>query len=238
METKKNPKLDLERRRNTFLQVGFLTVGSLTLAAFTYRSPTAIDEEKSLVSHSTIEFVEDEVEKPEPVLPKLERKQSDNDDKSDKSLKIDIMKDPDEDIKSKKNTRELPDPKVGLKDLGYDFGDLLDDRKIEGEVIEIPDVDASFVGGLVAMKHFIYDRIEYPQVSQELRAEGTVWISFIVEEDGAVTSVKVERGVSEDLDNEALRIVRKFPNWIPAEVEAEPVRTRVRLPITFELIKE
>jgi protein TonB len=237
MEIKKNPRFDLERKRSTFLQIGFLTVGSLTLAAFTYKSPTAIDEEKSLVSHSTIEFQTEEIEKPEPVLPKIKREESNDDNKSDQQQQIDIQKAPDERSKDKQNTGDLPDPEVGLKNLGYNFGDILDDRKVIGEVIEIPDVDASFVGGNTAMKIFISERVQYPQISQELREEGTVWISFIIEEDGTVTNIKVERGVSEDLNNEALRIVHKFPKWIPAEVEAEPVRTRVRLPFAFELIK-
>ena len=65
--------------------------------------------------------------------------------------------------------------------------------------------------------------------------QGTVAISFVVEKNGEITNILVEKGVSKTIDREAKRIVRSFPKWVPAEIDARKVRTRVRLPIVFTL---
>lgn len=239
MIEKKNPNLDLEGKRNFFLQVGMLAVGSLTLAAFTYKSPNAIEEELRLVEHRPVEYQTEIVEKPETLpIKTLEMNKDNNDDQSQDQQTVDMQKSIDENSKQKKNEEKKVLTKVGLKDLGYEFGDLFDlNKRIEGEIVAIPDKDAEFIGGTVEMKKFINDRIVYPELAIQFNEQGTVWVSFVVETDGAITGIGIERGVSEDLNNEALRIVRKFPKWKPGEVEAQPVRTRVRLPITFILEK-
>ena len=54
-------------------------------------------------------------------------------------------------------------------------------------------------------------------------------------EDGSISNVKVERGISVDLDREAKRVVRNMPKWIPGESAGRAVRARCRLPINFQL---
>ena len=104
-----------------------------------------------------------------------------------------------------------------------------------GEIIEIPKIDAEYIGGYVAMVQHIGDVQEYPEEDIVLGNQGIVFVSFVVEKDGSVSTIKVERGVSRTLDREAKRIVRSFPNWKPGEDEYGVVRTRVRIPIRFIL---
>ena len=106
--------------------------------------------------------------------------------------------------------------------------------KVE-EIIEFPSVDAAFPGGPAAMMKWINDNLYYPETSIEMNEQGRVFLSFVVEKDGSLTNVAIERGVSSDLDREAMRIVRKMPKWIPGEESGKKCRARCRLPINFQL---
>ena len=118
-----------------------------------------------------------------------------------------------------------------------DDGVILDDEEefVEEEVIEFPDVEAEFIGGPQALIKYIQTIIQYPPTSIEMNEQGRVYLSFVVEADGSITNVAVERGVSPDLDREAIRVVRSMPNWIPGETKGKKSRTRCRLPINFQL---
>ena len=102
-------------------------------------------------------------------------------------------------------------------------------------VVDFPDVEATFPGGASAMMKWINDNVRYPQTSIEMNEQGRVFLSFVVEADGSISNVKVERGISPDLDREAKRIIRSMPNWTPGESAGRVVRARCRLPINFQL---
>ena len=105
----------------------------------------------------------------------------------------------------------------------------------ENEIVDFPDVDAEFLGGPEAMKQYIQENVVYPEISRKVGDQGRVYISFIVEIDGSISDVKVMRGVTVELNEEAMRVVRNMPRWKPAEVQDKKVRARCRLPITFIL---
>ena len=109
-----------------------------------------------------------------------------------------------------------------------------EEEKEEG-IIEFPDVEAEFIGGAQALMKYISSNIQYPPTSIEMNEQGKVYLSFVVEPDGSISNVVVERGVSPDLDKEAKRVVRSMPNWKPGESKAKKSRTRCRLPINFQL---
>jgi len=45
MKAKKNPKYDLEKRRNLYFNLGLLVAGSMTLAAFRWGTPLAVPKD-------------------------------------------------------------------------------------------------------------------------------------------------------------------------------------------------
>jgi protein TonB len=107
--------------------------------------------------------------------------------------------------------------------------------EVEEEVIEFPDVEATFPGGAAELQKFIKENVQYPQTSIEMNEQGRVYLSFVVEPDGSISNIAVERGVSADLDREAKRVVRQMPKWVPGEAKGKKARTRCRLPINFTL---
>lgn len=108
-------------------------------------------------------------------------------------------------------------------------------RRIEQKVIDFPDVEASFPGGAAAMKKWLEDNLNYPEESITLNEQGRVYVSFVVEIDGNISNVKVERGVSKALDAEAKRLIRSMPKWTAGEIRGMKVRTRCRLPVVFRI---
>jgi TonB family protein len=96
-------------------------------------------------------------------------------------------------------------------------------------------IPASPVGGVSEFFRFIAMNIEYPQDCIENNIQGRVYLSFIVQEDGTITNVNVEKGVSPSLDEEACRVIRYFPKWNCATSNGKPIRAIVKTPVNFTL---
>lgn len=84
-------------------------------------------------------------------------------------------------------------------------------------------------------RQFIGKNFEFPEMARQMGIQGKVWVSFIIEKDGRVTDVTVDRGVDKLLDEEAMRVVRMFPKMTPAKVGGRSVRMRYSLPINARL---
>ncbi len=78
--------------------------------------------------------------------------------------------------------------------------------------------------------------IVYPQYAIEKHIEGKEFVSFVVEKDGAVSSIMLLRGVDTGLDREAKRVVSEMPPWKPATIKGQKVRAKLMLPISFKLM--
>lgn len=103
-----------------------------------------------------------------------------------------------------------------------------------GPVEESPDSEAAFPGGVEAMRQYTMDSLVYPQEAVMNNIQGRVYLRFVVEADGRITHVKIERGADAVLDREAKRFIKNMPPWIPAEKDGKKVRTVCRQPIYFE----
>ena len=94
---------------------------------------------------------------------------------------------------------------------------------------------AQYDGGEEKMFRFIQQNVQYPNEAKEKNEQGSVYVSFVIMIDGSVTDIKIIKGVSDSLDAEAVRVIKKMPNWIPAQRYGIPVQSRCTLPITFRL---
>lgn len=108
----------------------------------------------------------------------------------------------------------------------------------EDEVYMSVEKNPEFPGGVNAMMDYLRGNLKYPESAKKNKQEGRVFIGFVVEKDGSVTNVKVLRGVCEELDNEAVRVVKSMPTWIAGRDKGEPVRVQYTLPIVFKLNDE
>ena len=65
-----------------------------------------------------------------------------------------------------------------------------------------------------------------------------VFVGFVVEKDGSVSSIKLLRGIGYGCDEAAMDVVRKMPKWKPAIQRGKPVRVQYQLPFNFKLENE
>ncbi len=94
-----------------------------------------------------------------------------------------------------------------------------------------------FPGGEAAMFKYIGDNVKYPKAAQKAGTAGIVYVYFIVDKNGNVTNAEVKRGVKdgEELNDEALRVIKEMPKWEPGYQNAKPVSVALTLPIRFTL---
>ena len=72
---------------------------------------------------------------------------------------------------------------------------------------------------------------------KEAELKGRIFISFIVEQDGSITNIKIIRGLGFGTDVEALRIIKRMPKWNPGEQNGKKVRCSYTVPITIYATK-
>ena len=80
----------------------------------------------------------------------------------------------------------------------------------------------------------LVQQIQYPAIAKKAGVEGRVFVQFVVDEEGNVTTPFVQKGVHEALDAEALRVAETL-KFKPGKQRGEPVKVKMSLPITFRL---
>lgn len=94
---------------------------------------------------------------------------------------------------------------------------------------------ASFRGGYDAMLKFLQENVVYPPKAVKDSVQGKVFVKFVIDSLGYVGEVKVVRSVREDLDSEAVRVVKMMPRFSPARWFGKTVSSKMTLPVTFKL---
>lgn len=106
---------------------------------------------------------------------------------------------------------------------------------IKGKKIKNIDVDACYKGGPKKMNEFISKNLVYPEEAINLNLQGKVFLSFIIDKEGNVTRVTVEKGVHPILDKQAVELIESMPQWTPAILYGKPTKSLVKQVINFAL---
>jgi protein TonB len=94
------------------------------------------------------------------------------------------------------------------------------------------------VGGAAAWAKFLQKNLRFPAVAQDQGVSGRVILSFIIEKDGQLSNIKIERGAGYGFDEEALRVLKLAKAWKPGIQNGQPVRVRYNIPINFQLSEQ
>lgn len=105
--------------------------------------------------------------------------------------------------------------------------------QFENTIIEFPDVEAQFPGGIVAMKKYVVENLVFPILEPIEAVEGRVYAKFVVSEEGEIQSITIERRVHPALDQAVYDLIANMPKWIPAEMNGKKVASLYHLPINF-----
>ena len=107
--------------------------------------------------------------------------------------------------------------------------------KGEKEVFVVVEEMPEFPGGAIELRKFIARSVGYPAEAQKEKAQGKVFVTFVVSSTGKVENAKIERSVSPALDAEAIRVVSMMPDWKPGRQRGQAVSVEYTIPIEFKL---
>ena len=108
-------------------------------------------------------------------------------------------------------------------------------RNNNDSIYQIVDEMPQYPGGEAAMMKFVSENVKYPQEAKDKDIAGRVFVSFVVEKDGSVSTVKVMRGIGGGCDEEAVRVISGMPKWKPGIKDGKPVRVSYMMPLVFKL---
>ncbi len=94
---------------------------------------------------------------------------------------------------------------------------------------------AKYPGGSAALAAFIAQNLKYPQSALKANLEGTVKVGFTITKEGYARNFKIINGLSDDCDDEAMRVIKKISEWEPALADGQPVTMQHTLSIQFKL---
>ena len=216
MEAKKNPEVNLERKKGLFLQIGLVVSLLLVLVAFEYKSYEKVAYNLGQLNLDDLEeeiipITKQEVNPPPPPPPPPEV--------------IEIV----EDEVEMENEIEIEDTESD-EDEEIEIEEE-DDEEFFMVVENMPE----FPGGDLGLMKYIQKNVKYPPIAKEYNITGKVYVSFIVDRQGKVTNVKVVRGVDKNLDAEAVRVVKSLPKYKPGKQRGKAVRVMFTIPINFTL---
>ena len=107
-------------------------------------------------------------------------------------------------------------------------------KKVYESVEQMPE----FPGGIEGLVKYLHQNIQYPPMAAQNNIGGRVVLQFVIDETGQVGDVKVVRSVSEEVDAEAVRVIKSLPNFEPGRQNGEPVAVWYTLPVMFKLQSE
>lgn len=216
MEVKKNPKVDLEKKRSLYLQIGFIIALLLVYAAFEYKN---YDKSSYNLGDLNLDDLEEEIipitkqeQKPPPPPPP-----------------------PPEIIEIVEDEVEIEE-ELEIEDTESDEDEIIEiEEEDDDEFFMVVENMPEFPGGDLGLMKYIQKNVKYPPIAKEYNITGKVYVQFIVDKTGTVTNVKVVRGVDKNLDAEAVRVVKSLPKYKPGKQRGKPVRVMFTIPINFTL---
>ena len=114
-------------------------------------------------------------------------------------------------------------------------------KKTDEKIYDTPETMPEFPGGMEAMIKYMQENINMPEKYKDMDTKATyrVMVKFVVESDGSVTEVETVKPEpsKQDLNDEAVRVVKGMPKWKPGTMDGKPVRVRYMLPVTYKIGK-
>lgn len=228
----KKSKINLDAKRKIFFSSGLLIALGLSLVAFEWRTGQIIGQEMVLYDTSYDQLIHEET--PQEVKRKNIPPKIKNEPKNDITV-VDTLKTA---ILFVEDTSLINlivyNPLLPIDTTGSDEGPFID---IDTTIKCIVEKSCTYPGGQAVLLSWLNGHIKYPEKAIEVRAEGRVFVQFVVEKDGTISDVKTIGKVPHvSLGEEAVKKVRKIPGrWTPGETNGRAVRSYFKLPVMFSL---
>ena len=236
MEQKKTRRADIEQRRTTGFLLGLIFVLSIFYVTLEWNSTDSNDDIDPIDLDELMHESELVPMSNEELTTRIEEKQ-----KTEKAEQLHVVDDQVE--------LQPDDVDIAVEGEGDDDETLLQELQEEEDKSLAPlNVDPNnplnfhivedlpkYPGGAVEFMKWLTRNLQYPASARSRKIQGKVVAVFYVEKDGHVTGISITKSLSPECDREALRVLRKMPDWEPGIQNDQPCRTKVSIPIVFKL---
>ena len=229
MEVKKSREADLEGRRVQGFLLGLIVVLALLFVALEWNSGGsgwsffADDEElEAEMELSPLKRDKDEI----PMMLPQEKVEE-----LPKSEELHLV---DEDVElpqEQPEPQELEKPEKAEEEEKPEVVDMYNEPVDFRVVEDLP----QFPGGAAEFMKWLTKNLKYPASAQKRKVKGKVVAQFIVNTDGTISDLELTERLETTCDQEVLRVLKMMPKWQAGMMNAKPCRTKVCIPIVFNM---
>jgi protein TonB len=232
MEVKKSRGADLENLRVQGFLVGLIVVLAALFVALEWNSNDsgwaffeADDDLEAEMELSPLKRDKDEIPMMLPQEPKVEQPKSEQLRLVDEDVDLTFEPEPVERPEEQKDQKEAEEQeKPEVVDM---YNEPVDFRVVE----DLP----QFPGGASEFMKWLTRNLKYPPSAQRKQIRGKVVAQFVVNTDGSVSDLELTERLEASCDREVLRVLKMMPKWQAGVMNAKPCRTKVCIPIVFNL---
>ena len=231
MEVKKSRGADLENLRVQGFLLGLVVVLAALFVALEWNSNDSgwaffetDDDLEAEMELSPLKRDKDEIPMMLPQEQKTEQPKSEQLRLVDDDVELTFEPEPIERPEELKDQKEVDEDKPEVVDM---YDEPVDFRVVE----DLP----QFPGGASEFMKWLTKNLKYPASAQKKQVRGRVVAQFIVNTDGSVSDLELTEHLEAACDREVLRVLRMMPNWQAGVMNAKPCRTKVCIPIVFNL---
>ena len=231
MEVKKSRGADLENLRVQGFLLGLVVVLAALLVVLEWNSNDSgwaffetDDDLEAEMELSPLKRDKDEIPMMLPQEQKVEQPKSEQLRLVEDDVELTFEPEPVERPEEQKEQKDADEDKPEVVDM---YNEPVDFRVVE----DLP----QFPGGASEFMKWLTKNLKYPASAQKKQVKGRVVAQFIVNTDGSVSDLELTEHLEAACDREVLRVLRMMPNWQAGVMNAKPCRTKVCIPIVFNL---
>jgi protein TonB len=219
MGVRKNESADLQHSYPIYIETGLVLALLLLILAFRVdirreSNFQLVMEEQEVVQMEEILQTEQRMQPPPPPRPPVPVEVPNDAIIEDEPIDLDASLDLDEVL-----SVSAPPPALESEEV-----------EEEREIFIVVEERPQLIGGLAALQN----AVEYPEFAKKAGIEGTVFVQFVVDENGMVQDAQVTRGVHRLLDEAALKAIQSI-RFTPGKQRGRPVKVQMSLPVRFRL---
>ena len=229
MEVKKSNTANLENQRVQGFLLGLIVVLAAMFVALEWNSSDsgwtffADDEDlEAEMELSPLKRDQDEIPMMLPQEQKAEQPKSEQLNLVDEDVELPPPVEPE--------LMEKPDPEAEAEEkpeVVDMYNEPIDFRVVE----DLP----QFPGGAAEFMKWLTKNLKYPALAQKRKVKGRVVAQFVVNTDGSISDLELTEKMETSCDNEVLRVLRMMPKWQAGMMNAKPCRTKVCIPVVFNM---
>ncbi|MDR2475881.1 MAG: energy transducer TonB [Bacteroidales bacterium] len=222
MAAPKSPQVDLEHKRSLYILIGYVIAASFLYAGLEWRNggtDSLLDDEYTFRE----DFVPITWDIPQDEVPVLQEE-------------LQVAAAPAAIVQEMPEEIHITDSHLEAASMQKSDSQSVT-LKQQPQPVATTETDrmAEFPGGIAALRAYVYKNVIYPADAMQQGIAGTVLCTFIITETGTITDVMLLKGVTPEMDNEALRVIRQMPRWKPCVKNGYYAPVRYVMPVVFRL---